>query len=80
MRTMVDLTNRNNNDKRMELIGQIVDIFEDFLEEKGVTLENDEREEDEEPALIYGTDYGWLQQDLEDLIDNWHMHAELRGC
>ena len=42
---------------RAEFIGQIIDIFEDFLEEKGIEIPNDDRE-DENDAIIYGLDYG----------------------
>lgn len=60
------------NDKA-EFIGQIIDIFEDFLDEKKVILDNDEKEEDEDAANIYGTDYGYLQQQLEELLRNWNL-------
>lgn len=46
---------------RCELFGQLIDVVEDWLEEKGITPEmipNDEREEgDETAAIIYGADY-----------------------
>lgn len=62
-----------------EFIGQIIDIFEDFLTEKNITLENPEKEEnqdvqpDEEQAIIYGSDYGELQTNLESLLKNWNI-------
>lgn len=71
---------------RMELpefIGQIIDIFEDFLEEKGVALENPEKQEavddgtdPDSIAIIYGTDYGALQDDLETMLRNWELIKE----
>ena len=47
---------------RAEFVGQIIDIFEDFLEERGVMITNSEREESAEDnsAIIYGSDYGEL--------------------
>lgn len=59
--------------EKAEFLGQIIDIFEDFLEERGVTLDNPEREEDDDAAVIYGTDYGELQSQLEDLMVGWRL-------
>lgn len=62
-----------------ELVGQIVDIFEDFLEAHNVDIVNDEKDEDPDAAIIYGTDYGKLQTALEstlyewDLFEGWEM-------
>lgn len=61
-----------NTDDRPELIGQIIDIFEDFLEEKGIDIENPEKEDDpDSAAIIYGSDYGTLQSQLEEAFINW---------
>ena len=54
-----------------ELIGSIIDIFDDFLEAKGIDLQNPEKEESENPAVFYGTDYGIVQSELEDLLCVW---------
>lgn len=59
-----------------EYTGQIIDLFEDFLEEKGVEIENDERDEDDYAAIIYGTDYGYLQDGLEQIMRNWGQVKE----
>lgn len=59
-----------------EFVGQIIDLFEDFLDEKGVILPNQERDEDhsltpEESANIYGEDYFFLENKIKDTIINW---------
>lgn len=55
-----------------ELLGQIIDTFEDFLEEKGIDIPNDEKDENPDgAAIIYGTDYGLLQSQLEELLVGW---------
>lgn len=59
--------------EKAEFLGQIIDIFEDFLEERGVMLDNPEGEEDDDAAIIYGTDYGELQSQLEELMVNWRL-------
>ena len=61
-----------------EFTGQIIDIVEDFLEERGITLNNPEIEEaiadGQDPeglAIIYGTDYGDLQSEIEAMMIAW---------
>lgn len=63
-----------------ELIGQIIDIFEDFLSEHNVTLDNPEIAEaiaqgasPEETAVIYGSAYDQLQEALETTLRNWSL-------
>ena len=57
---------------RPEFIGQIIDIFEDFLESKGIDIENPEKAEDpDSEAIIYGTDYCELESRLEKTLINW---------
>lgn len=60
-------------------IGQIIDGFEDFLDRRGIALDNPERDEDEnvvaeEAANIYGTDYGELQSYIEGVLNNWGLN------
>ncbi len=43
---------------------KILDKLEEFLEEKDITIPNDDREENQDEARIYGSDY----YDLEDVI------------
>ena len=68
-----------------EFIGQVIDTFEDFLEERCVALNNPEIDEaiadGQDPdgcAIIYGTDYGDLHDDLEDLFRNWGIIQEVQ--
>jgi hypothetical protein len=58
---------------KAELFGQIIDVFEDFLHEKNVTFENDERENSEDAAIIYGSDYDAIRQELENLLVAWNL-------
>ena len=61
------------NDKA-EFLGQIIDIFEDFLEERGIELPNEEREQDpDNAAIIYGSDYDQLQEELEVMMVEWDL-------
>ena len=47
----------------------IIDIVEDFLEEHNINIENDEKQDSDNPAIIYGTDYGVLDQKITDTLD-----------
>lgn len=56
-----------------EFIGQVLDAFEDFLKEKGVEIENPEKEDSEDPAILYGSDYGNLSDQVEAILKGWDL-------
>lgn len=66
-----------SEEDRPEFIGQIIDVFEDFLDEKGIDISNDEKDEaaseGENPAIIYGTDYGNIESEIEEILVNWKI-------
>lgn len=67
----------NQNDKT-EFIGCIIDIFEDFLDEKGATLEPPEESDEMEldggtTVNIYGSDYDSISDSLEALLRRWKV-------
>ncbi len=78
-----DIQNMGVQEKKAdktEFIGQVIDLFEDFLEEKGVSLNNGEKdepsatgEEPEQETIIYGSDYDQLQAGIEALLENWGL-------
>lgn len=47
----------------------IIDIVEDFLEEHNINIENDEKQNSDNPAIIYGTDYDVLDQKITGTLD-----------
>ena len=69
----------NKSDKE-EFIGQIIDLFEDFLDEKNVKISNPEAVEDgeENAAIIYGNDYDTLHDQIQDVLENWNIIPEDR--
>lgn len=74
------MANMITPENQPEFIGQIIDIFEDFLTEKGVTLNNpeiqeaiDEGENPEDLAIISGSDYSSLQDSLTAMLTEWHV-------
>jgi hypothetical protein len=58
-----------------EFIGEIIDIFEDFLDDKQIVLPNKERDEADDccNANIYGSDYDTIADKLETLLKNWRV-------
>ena len=57
-----------------EFVGQIIDIFEDFLAERNIDIPNEDKEQSgDEAAIIYGMDYGELQTAIEDTLHNWGL-------
>lgn len=65
------------NSDKIEFIGQIIDIFEDFLDEKGVKIDNPDRDRDAVgdascgDVNIYGCDYGYLSDCIASTMTNW---------
>lgn len=64
-----------NSTELAELRGQMVDILEDALTEKGATIQNEDRdaaiedgEDEEELAIIYGEDYDVIGDVVQELI------------
>ena len=68
---------------RKEFIGQVIDVFEDFLDEKGIVIPNEERDtnhdlEPEGSTNIYGNDYDSIKEKLEKLFINWSVLEDER--
>lgn len=62
-----------------ELVGQIIDIFEDFLTEKKVNLYNADKQGEPDEAIIYGNDYDFLAKKIRVLMDNWNVTYNTRS-
>lgn len=70
-------TKKLTMDNKAEFIGQIVDIFEDYLADRGIGLENSERDEalaegeyedETEAAIIYGSAYDLIGNPVEEIL------------
>ena len=73
-----DTKNMTGQNDKTELIGGIIDIFEDFLDKKGVTLEPPKKSYEMEldgsmNDNIYGTDYDSISDSLESLLRSWKV-------
>lgn len=69
-----------NRDNVQEFICEIIEHFENFLDAKGITIDNPEKQEaiddgkdPESICNIYGTDYGWLQSEIEASLKFWEL-------
>ena len=78
------INNNMSQADRCELFGQLIDVVEDWLENKGITpadIPNNERPDgDDCAAIIYGSDYDKLADQFSVVLgidrDNYE---ELRG-
>lgn len=61
-------TEPSDNSERLETICEFIEVFEDFLDEKGIVIPNDEKDQDPDASNIYGTDYGNLESRIEELL------------
>lgn len=70
------------NSDKLEFLGQIIDIFEDFLDEKGIKIDNPDCDMDSiedascDNVNIYGCDYGDLSDRIESTMTNWGLFKE----
>ena len=60
---------------RSDIIADIIEVFEDFLDERNIPVPNEEKDEavadGEDPAsicTIYGSDYGNLSDRIESIL------------
>ncbi len=54
---------------------QILEMFEDYLQDKGVKIPNKERDEyetdkDTETAILFGSDWYSLEDEITDILEN----------
>lgn len=65
------------DDELPEFVGQMIDIFEDFLDEKGVKIEHEEcDDEDAEETNIYGSDYNIIAEGICATLASWRVKEE----
>ena len=57
-----------NLGKARGLASMIIDMFEDLLAEYNIVIPNDERDDVEDAACIYGDDYYALEDQITELL------------
>lgn len=69
---MKEITVKIKQTDEAEFIGQFIDVFEDFLDSKGICIDNADRDEDDDnAAIIYGEDYDILADEILSVVHNW---------
>lgn len=69
---MKEITVKIKQTDEAEFIGQFIDVFEDFLDSKGICIDNADRDEDDDnAAIIYGEDYDILADEILSVLHNW---------
>lgn len=59
-------------ENRTEFLGQLIDVVEDWLEEKEIDIPNEEKNE-LDAAIIYGSDYDKLQSGFNSIMESYHV-------
>lgn len=68
---MIKIDENMSQDDRAELFGHLIDVVEDWLEEKGFSpadFPNENREGDPDEAIIFGSDYDDLADRFAQVI------------
>lgn len=55
---------------------RILDIFEEMLENKGVSIPDEDRTGDESEACLYGMTYADLENAIEELLGRYYPSQE----
>ena len=63
-----DAPRTDDNSERLTIISLFIEQFEEFLEDRGIDVPNDEKKQDPDPSTIYGSDYGELSDRIENLL------------
>ena len=73
-----------SNNELPEFVGQFIDLFDDFLEDHGIThgdLGNHEQEdpwtpEEDNSAVIYGSQYDELDEGIRNILKRWQTISQ----
>ena len=60
-----------NNDRKLEFLHDLIDVFEGFLDDKGIVIENPDKAQSETASNIYGCDYADLESEIECALRRW---------
>lgn len=74
--TIEQMPEPDPHSKRLTTLSLFIEVFENFLEKRGIDIPNNEKREDEYASTIYGTDYSELSDAIEDLLVNLGMMEE----
>lgn len=76
--TSEKLTIEIGEGERLEFLARIIDEFEEFLDDRGIELQNpdktyamDDGQDPDEIATIYGDDFAELEDRIMDVLKSW---------
>ena len=55
---------------------RILDIFEEMLESKGISIPDDDRTGEESEACLYGMTYAELENEISELLSRYYPSQE----
>ena len=61
----------------LSLMERLVEAVEDFLDEKGITIDNPEKEENPDASNIYGSDYYDLEERFGSILKDCELIEEI---
>ena len=71
-----------DNSEQLGVLCNIIEVFEDFLDDRGIVIENDDKDDaiaqGEDPeciANIYGCDYGELEDRIRPILERLGLFA-----
>ena len=73
---MITIHPGKDDSQLMEFCMDIIECFEDFLDRRGIVLENEDKEEDDDASNIYGMDYAELEEGISDIAYKWKLVKE----
>lgn len=65
-----------DNTQRMELICSICEVFEKFLDKRGIILQNADKAEDPNATNLYGMDFAEVYDNVEAILVNAKLISE----
>ncbi len=70
-------------ENRVEFVGQIMDVFDDFLEKHNIRIPESDKQNEEEngsfennPVRLYGDVYSEISDEIEHILYQWHVLEE----
>jgi len=57
-----------DQEKRFDMLAELVEVFESFLNRRGINIPNEDKKQSDHPCNIYGMDFGELTGGVEDVL------------
>lgn len=71
---MIVINHRTGDESQLlEACCDIIEVFEDFLDRRGIVLENEDKNQDADASNIYSMDYAELEDGVKDVLDKWGL-------